>query len=180
MAPRTWVALAAIVLVVPLAQAADTTDTRLLSMPAVSARHIAFVYAADLWVADRDGKNPRRLTSDIGVESDPAFSPDGSLLAFSAQYDGNTDVFTIPVTGGTPKRLTYHPAVDVVRGFTPDGQSVLFSSPRHVFSIRHQQLFTVPLDGGMPTQLPIPWGFEAAYSPDGQYIAYCPVRDAPP
>lgn len=153
-------------------------DTRLLSMPAVSAKKIAFVYGEDLWTADRDGKNAKRLTSDLGVESYPVFSPDGSLIAFSAQYDGNTDVFTIPVDGGTPLRLTYHPGVDIVRGFTPDGKHILFNSPRHVFSGRHSQLFTVPLEGGMPTQLPIPWGFEACFSPDNKYIAYTPVRDA--
>ncbi|MFM7150416.1 MAG: peptidase S41, partial [Gemmataceae bacterium] len=118
------------------------------------------------------------MTSDLGLESHPIFSPDGSILAFSAQYDGNTDVYTIPVSGGSPKRLTYHPGQDVVRGFTPDGKSILFSSPRHVFSTRHSQLFTVPISGGMPTQLPIPWGFEASYSPDGEFIAYTPVRDA--
>jgi tricorn protease len=156
----------------------DPTDTRLLTMPAVSAKNIAFVYAEDLWVADLDGKNPRRLTSDIGVESNPVFSPDGQIIAFSAQYDGNTDVYTIPLAGGTPTRLTTHPAADTVRGFTPDGKSVLFSSPRNVYSNRYSQLFTVPLTGGMPTQLPIPWGFEAAYSPDGDFIAYTPVRDA--
>src|SRR5436309_5523237 len=84
----------------------DIHDTRLLSQPAVSARHVAFIYADDLWVADLDGQNVRRLTSDIGVESHPVFSPDGKLIAFSAQYDGNTDVFTIPVDGGPPTRLT--------------------------------------------------------------------------
>ena len=156
----------------------DPTDTRLLTMPAVSAKNIAFIYAEDLWVADADGKNPKRLTTDLGLESYPVFSPDGQTIAFSAQYDGNTDVYTIPLAGGTPTRLTSHPATDTVRGFTPDGKSVLFSSPRHVYSNRYQQLFTVPLTGGMPTQLPIPWGFEAAYSPDGEYVAYTPVRDA--
>ncbi|HMP58843.1 MAG TPA: PDZ domain-containing protein [Gemmatales bacterium] len=156
----------------------ENGDTRLMSMPAIGPKHIAFVYSEDLWIANRDGSNPRRLTSDIGVESHPVFSPDGSTLAFSAQYDGNTDVFTIPVEGGTPKRLTTHPTADVVRGFTPDGKAILFSSNRHVYSSRHSQLFTVPLDGGMPTQLPIPWGFEASFSPDGEYIAYTPVRDA--
>src|SRR5262245_29715268 len=173
--------LTTIGLLVPVAAASaqpDPTDTRLLSMPAVSAKNIAFVYAEDLWVADIDGKNPRRLTSDLGVESNPVFSPDGQIIAFSAQYDGNTDVYTIPVTGGSPTRLTAHPGPDTVRGFTPDGKSVLFNSPRHVYSTRHQQLFTVPLSGGMPTQLPIPWGFEASYSPDGDFIAYTPVRDA--
>ncbi len=178
MAARTLATLLALLILTPLGFAVDPNDTRLLSMPAISAKHIAFVYADDLWIADRDGKNPRRLTSDIGVETYPCFSPDGGLIAFSAQYEGNTDVYTIPVTGGVPKRLTYHPGADIVRGFTPDGQAILFNSNRYVFSNRHSQLFTVPLEGGMPTQLPIPWGFEAAYSPDGQYIAYCPVRDA--
>jgi tricorn protease len=172
--------LAAIAVLIGLAQVQadpDTNDTRLLSQPAISAKNIAFIYSEDLWVADQDGKNPKRLTSDIGVESNPVFSPDGQTIAFSAQYDGNTDVYTIPVTGGTPTRLTWHPGPDTVRGFTPDGK-VLFSSNRNVYSNRHQQLFTVDLKGGMPTQLPIPWGFEACYSPDGEYIAYTPVRDA--
>ncbi len=169
--------LAALTLAAPPSRAAD--DVRLLSMPAISAKAIAFVYGEDLWTADPDGKNPRRLTSDLGVETNPSFSPDGSVIAFSAQYDGNTDVYTIPVTGGTPARLTTHPTADVVRGFAPTGE-VLFMSNRHAFSSRHAQLFTVPLTGGMPTQLPIPWGFEACYSPDGKHIAYTPVRDATP
>ena len=176
MLPYFLLALAGTALLDLPASAGD--DTRLLSMPAVSAKAIAFVYGEDLWTADLDGKNPRRLTSDLGVESNPCFSPDGSLLAFSAQYDGNTDVYTMPAGGGTPTRLTSHPSPDVVRGFTPDGKSVLFMSNRNVYSGRHAQLFTVPLTGGMPTQLPIPWGFEASYSPDGKYIAYTPLRDA--
>ncbi len=174
-------ALLAVGLFAPFATAnaqPDATDTRLLSMPAVSAKNIAFVYAEDLWVANIDGKNPRRLTTDLGLESNPVFTSDGQTIAFSAQYDGNTDVYTIPLAGGTPTRLTSHPSPDTVRGFTPDGKGVLFSSARHVYSTRYQQLFTVPLTGGMPTQLPIPWGFEAAYSPDGDFIAYTPVRDA--
>src|SRR5262249_2774771 len=154
-----------------------TPDTRLLTMPPISGARIAFVYADDLWVADRDGKNARRITSDIGLESNPVFSPDGQTIAFSAQYDGNVDVYTIPAQGGTPTRLTWHPGADVVRCFTPDGKSVLFSSARSVANNRHTQLYTVPLTGGMPTQLPIPYGFEACYSPDGKYIAYSPIRD---
>jgi tricorn protease len=152
-------------------------DTRLLTQPALSARHVAFIYADDLWIADLDGRNVRRMTSDIGIESNPVFSPDGNTLAFSAEYDGNTDVFTIPVTGGAPTRLTAHPGPDLVRGFTPDGKAVLFSSPRHVFTRRYTQLFTVPLEGGMPTQLPIPNGVEACYSPDGRHVAYTPLSD---
>src|SRR6478736_9156607 len=93
----------------------DVTDTKLLAQPAVGKDHIAFAYADDLWIADLDGSNVRRLTSDIGVEMNPVFSPDGQTIAFSGQYDGNLDVYTIPVAGGTPKRLTTHPGPDVVR-----------------------------------------------------------------
>jgi tricorn protease len=155
----------------------DIRDTRLLSQPAVSAKHVAFIYADDLWIADIDGKNARRLTSDIGIESHPCFSPDGKIIAFSAQYDGNTDVYTIPTEGGAPTRLTWHPGADIVRGFAPDGQAVLFSSPRQSFTNRHTQLYTVPLKGGMATKLPIPNGVQASYSPDGAYIAYTPLGD---
>ena len=153
----------------------NTKDTRMLSQPAISSNHIAFIYAEDLWVANLDGSQPRRLTVDEGVESNPMISPDGSLIAFSAQYDGNTDVFLVPVEGGVPSRLTWHPASDFVRGFTPDGKGVLFASQRAVFTNRYAQLFTVPVAGGFPTQLEIPNAWRAAYSPDGKSMAYTPI-----
>lgn len=153
-------------------------DTRMLTQPAVSADHIAFIYAEDLWVANPDGSEPRRLTVDEGIESSPAFSPDGKLIAFSAQYDGNTDVYIIPVEGGVPKRLTWHPGADLVRGFSPDGKSVLFASQRNSFTNRYAQLFSVAITGGPASQLEIPNAFYANYSPDGKYMAYTPVPDA--
>lgn len=158
--------------------AIDPTDTRMLAQPAISAKHIAFVYAEDLWIANLDGTNPRRLTVDEGYESNPFFSPDGKTIAFNGEYDGNVDVFIVPVEGGIPKRLTWHPSADIVRGFTPDGKAVLFSSPRAVFTGRYTQLFTVPISGGMPTQLDIPNATWAAYSPDGKQMAYNPLSDA--
>ena len=82
--------------------AVDTADTKMLTRPAVSAERIAFVYANDIWTADLEGRNVRRLTSDVGAETMPSFSPDGSLIAFSGQYDGNTDVFVVPAGGGVP------------------------------------------------------------------------------
>ncbi len=156
----------------------NTTDTRMLSEPAVSAKHLAFAYAGDLWVANLDGSNVRRLTSDIGEESSPVFSPDGKLIAFNAQYEGNTDVYVVPVEGGVPKRLTFHPGPDLVQAFTPDGKSVLFTSARAVFTGRYRQLFTVPIEGGVETQLEIPHGAKATYSPDGKRIAYNPIAPA--
>jgi tricorn protease len=156
----------------------DPANTRMLSQPAVSAKNIAFIYAEDLWVAGSDGSSPRRMTVDRGIESNPVISPDGNHIAFSAQYDGNTDVFIVPVTGGVPQRLTWHPGADIVKGFTPDGKSVLFSSRRAAFNNRFTQLFTVPFDGGFPTQLEIPNAFHANYSPDGKAMAFTPLAEA--
>jgi tricorn protease len=155
--------------------AVNTLDTRMMHQPAISASHIAFIYANDLWVANADGSNARRLTSDAGIESGPHFSPDGRIIAFNAEYDGNTDVFTIPVEGGIPQRLTWHPSADMVRGFTPDGKAILFASPREDFSMRYLQLYTVPVTGGFPTKLVIPNAHQAAYSPDGRKMAYTPL-----
>ena len=160
------------------ALAVDTTDTRLLSQPALSASHLAFVYAGDLYVSDVDGRNVRRLTSDEGIERAPAFSPDGTQIAFSAEYDGNVDVFVVPVTGGLPRRLTWHPGADVVQGFTPDGAQVLFTTPRAVFTTRYTQLYTVPVVGGVERALPIPNASRGSYSPDGSRIAYNPLNPA--
>src|SRR5713101_517997 len=155
--------------------APDIRDTRMLSEPAVSSTKIAFIYAGDLWTADLDGGNVRRITSDVGVESSPSFSPDGKWIAFSAQYEGNTDVYVVSAEGGVPKRLTWHPGADIAQGFTPDGKSVLFTSPRAVFSGRFTQLFTVPVEGGPEERLPIPNANRAAFSPDGKRIAYNPL-----
>ena len=160
------------------AGAQDATGTLMLAQPAVSADRIAFSYAGDLWTAGIDGSSPRRLTSHAGVEFNPRFSPDGEWIAFSGEYDGNTDVFLVPAEGGVPARLTWHPGADVVQSFTPDGSAVLFSSGRNAYTGRHQQLFTVATSGGHPEQLPIPHAFKAAYSPDGAKIAYTPLYEA--
>jgi tricorn protease len=160
-----------------LAGAINVTDTRMLTQPAISKSNIAFVYAGDLWVASLDGKNVRRLTSAQGV-SNPAFSPDGTMLAFTAQYEGNADVYVVPVAGGVPTRLTWHPGRDAVQGFTPDGAAVLFTSGRATFTGAHTRLYTVPVKGGFPTELEIPNANMAAYSPDGKRLAYNPLPQA--
>ena len=157
---------------------ANGADTRMLAQPAVSATHVAFVYAGDLWCARLDGSDVRRLTTSEGPVSNPAFSPDGRSLAFSAQYAGNTDVYLVGIDGGAPTRLTWHPGADLVQGFTPDGRNVVFTSPRAVYTARYTQLFTVPVSGGVETALSIPNAARASYSPDGHRIAYDPL--APP
>ncbi|HKS05365.1 MAG TPA: PDZ domain-containing protein [Gemmatimonadaceae bacterium] len=168
-----------LVLLLPsIAGAQSTTDTRLLSQPAVSATHVAFAYAGDLWSSKLDGTGVVRLTTADGDESGPTFSPDGSLIAFTGNYDGNSDVYVVPVGGGTPRRLTWHPGVDATQGFSPDGKTVLFASTRHATPTRNVQLFAVSIDGGAETQLPIPTAAQATYSPDGARIAYNPLPRA--
>jgi len=158
--------------------AIDVSDTRMLSDPAVSSERVAFAYANDLWTARLDGSNVRRLTSHPGIEAAPRFSPDGSLVAFTGRYEGNTDVYVVPAGGGEPKRLTWHPGNDLVLGFTPDGQSVLFASQRELHTTRFQQLFTVPIGGGAVSKLPVPSASKASFSPDGKTLAYVPLREA--
>jgi tricorn protease len=163
----------------------DTSDTRLLYSPTVSRDHVAFLYAGDLWVCDLDGRNVRRLTSDPGVERNPAFSPDGRTIAYSAQYDAASpgygieaaSIYTVPVTGGEPTRLTWHPGWDIVRGWTPDGKAVLFSSWREVAMGDETPLLTVPAAGGVVSRLPVPYGQQASWSPDGTRLAYMPLYD---
>ena len=158
--------------------AIDATNTRLVSDPAPGIDRIAFAYANDLWMAALDGSGVRRLTVHPGVESGPQLSPDGTLVAFTGRYEGNTDVYVVPAVGGVPQRLTWHPGSDVALGFTPDGKSVLFASAREVYTGRFTQLFTVPVTGGYPTKLPIPNASKAAIAPDGRTIAYVPLQEA--
>ncbi len=147
----------------------------LLRNPSVNQSSIAFLYADDVWTVARTGGRATRLTATGAVEAGPFFSPDGTRIAFTEHRAGGNDVYTVSATGGIPRRVTWHPDGSRVVGWTPDGTSVLIStsitSPRHF-----NRLYTVKADGsGMPQQLPLPQGFEGAYSPDGQSIAYEPI-----
>jgi tricorn protease len=146
----------------------------LLQKPAMNKAQIVFTYAGDLWSVPRQGGAATRLTAGAGVETEAAFSPDGNTLAFTGQYDGNTDVFTVPAAGGVPRRVTYHPDADRVVGWTPDGKRILFRSTRESYS-RYVQLFTVSPEGGLPDALPLPMAAAGAYSPDGKRMVYAPL-----
>src|SRR5581483_9772510 len=156
---------------------AEVNSPLLLQKPAINRTHVAFVYGDDLWTVDRQGGDARKLTSGVGLETDPVFSPDGTHIAFTGEYEGNVDVYVVPSAGGVPRRLTYHPGVDQVVGWTPDGKNVLFRSLRNSFS-RVSRLFTIPIEGGFPTELPLPKAYSGSYSPDGTHMAYVPVPPA--
>lgn len=147
----------------------------LLQRPAMNADQIVFAFAGDLWTVPRTGGSAERLTTGVGIETDPVFSPDGSQIAFTGEYDGNTDVFVVPATGGVPKRLTYHPGVDSAVGWTSDGKNVIFRSGRESNSARYMRLFTVSAEGGLPKALPLPMAYSGSYSADGKRFAYSPT-----
>jgi tricorn protease len=157
---------------------ASSNKPLLMRNPTLSRTHVVFAYAGDLWIVPRDGGEASRLTSGIGVETTPRFSPDGSTVAFTGEYDGNVDVYTVPASGGTPKRLTSHPGNDVVADWAPDGKHVLFVSQRTSYSRRFARLFTIAIDGVFPSEVPLPMGYEGAYSPDGASLAYVPIPRA--
>src|SRR5882672_3744563 len=150
-------------------------DARMLRYPDVSAGQIAFVYAGDIWVVPKTGGSALRLSSPRGEETFPRFSPDGSQIAFSGNYDGNTDIYVIPSNGGLPRRLTYHGAPDRMVNWFPDGKSLLFAPSRTSEKDRFNQLYKMPVTGGFPEKLPVPYGEFGAISPDGKTLAYIPI-----
>jgi tricorn protease len=170
---RVCLCLAAIGLVTIPAYA--QIDARMLRQPTVSKNQIAFVYAGDIWLVAKDGGSAFKLTSSPGEESFPRFSPDGTKVAFSASYDGNQDVYVMPSAGGEPVRLTHHPMADRVVGWTPDGRGVLFAAARESGRQRYNQFYTVPVTGGLPEKLVVPYGEFGTYSPDARQFAYMPM-----
>jgi tricorn protease len=153
--------------------------TMLLRQPTLSSESIVFVYANDLWKVPLSGGNAKRLTTYEGYESSPHFSDDGNWIAFSAEYDGNTDVYIISSEGGTPKRLTYHPGADIVQGWTPSGE-ILFRTGRKSHPTKTSQLYSISTEGSFPKPLV---DIRAAYgdvSSDGKYLAYTPITSWDP
>ncbi len=174
---RRGLAVVALALTTALVAAPALADgTRLLRHPAVSADHIVFSYGQDLWIVGREGGDARRLTSFPGREMQPAFSPDGRTVAFSGEYDGNVDVYSVPATGGEPTRLTWHPGADAVLGFTNGGTQVLFVSGRDTAPVPYGRLWSVPLTGGMPEAHPYPRVYKGSFSESGRDFAYQPIR----
>ena len=150
---------------------ARAQGTRFLQQPDVGRDRIVFVYANDIWTVGRDGGDATRLTTSEGAETRPTLSPDGRWIAFSGQYDGNTDVYVIPAEGGQPERLTWHPLADVVQGWTPEG-AVIFQSQRENVPTRTSRFYEVPRVGGLPKPLAVPSAVLGELSADGAYLAY--------
>ncbi|MCU0633279.1 MAG: PDZ domain-containing protein [Gemmatimonadaceae bacterium] len=156
-----------------LVSAQEPSPTLLLRQPTISAAHIAFAYANNIWIVDRAGGVARRLTSFQGATSDPRLSPDGQWVAFSSSNGGNADVYVLPIAGGEPRRLTWHPGADLTTGWTPDSKRIVFTSARASDAPGGAfRFWTVGVDGGPETAMPIPRAFQGHISPDGKYLAY--------
>lgn len=160
-------------------------NTKLLRFPDIHGNRIAFVWAGDIWVTSDNGGAASRLTSHPGLEMFPKFSPDGGLIAFTGQYDGDEQVYVVPSGGGEPQRLTSYPTKGPlpshlgsdhqVFGWTPDGLAVLFRSSRQFWTPLDSRLYTVPLTKEPPEPLEIPVAASGAISPDGHRIVYSPL-----
>ena len=157
----------------PVAAEKTAGQTMMLRTPTVSATQIAFAYAQNIWIVPRAGGEARRLTSFQGQASNPRFSPDGKMVAFSGEYAGNLDVYVVSAEGGEPKRLTWHPGPDMVEGWTPDGKSIVFSSGRATWAPSPAPRFwTVPAAGGTEEVMALPRAYQGRISPDGSKVAY--------
>lgn len=163
-----------------LLMAAD--EARLLRFPATNGNEIVFSYAGDLYKVPATGGEAQRLTSHVGYEMFPRFSPDGKTIAFTGQYDGNTEVFTMPSTGGEPLRVTYTATNkrddlgdrmgpnNIVMTWTPDGNRIVYRN--RISDSFSGKLFTVDKEGGLSDVIPLPEGGFCSYSPDGKQLAY--------
>jgi tricorn protease len=158
-------------------------ETRLLRFPAIHGDRIVFSYAGDLYSVPSSGGIARRLTSDQGYEMFARFSPDGAAIAFTGQYDGNTEVYLMPAEGGVPKRLTFTATLgrdDVSDRMGPnnivmawrDNGTIVYRSRMHEANDFKGMLFAVSRDGGDSGQLPLPRGGFCSFSADGKTMVY--------
>ncbi len=160
----------------------EMPEGRLMRFPDVYKDKVVFSYAGDLWLTTTSGGIARRITTSPGLELFPKFSPDGKWIAFTAQYDGNFNVYVMPSEGGQPRQLTYLPDIgkiparmgpnNEVISWYPDSKRILFLSRRSTFNTWFGQLYTVSIDGGLPVQFPLPKGGLTSFSPDGTKIVY--------
>lgn len=158
------------------------TQARLLRFPATNGKDVVFSYAGDLWTVPIQGGQASRLTSHIGYEMFARYSPDGKTIAFTGEYDGNREVYSIPAWGGEPVRLTYTSTNErddlgdrmgpnnMVMTWTPDGKKVVYRN--RISESFDGKLWTISKDGGMPELIPLPEGGWCSYSPDGSKMAY--------
>jgi tricorn protease len=159
-------------------------EARLLRFPAIYENQIVFTYAGDLYTVNSEGGIARKLTNHAGYEMFARFSPDGKTIAFTGQYDGNTEVYIMNSQGGIPKRLTFTATLNrddvadrmgpnnIVLGWKHDNNTIVFRSRKKSFNAFNGSLYTVNIDGSLPEELTVPRGGFCSFSPDDQKMAY--------
>ncbi len=162
-----------------------SAQTKLLRFPDICNDRIVFTYGGDLWTVPAQGGTAIRLTAGPGLQESAKFSPDCAQIAFTGQYSGEDQVYTMPANGGVPTQLTYYPALgplpqrwgfdNQVYGWTPDGARVLFRSYIDSFALAQPRVYTIGRDGGLPEALPMPISGVGAFSPDGKQLVYSPL-----
>ena len=152
------------------AERGDSAPQGYYRFPAINGDVIVFTAEGDLWRVGVNGGVAQRLTSHPGEESRAAFSPDGNRLAFSAQYEGPLEVYTMPVEGGLPTRRTFEGGAALVVGWTPDGK-VLYTT-HHFSTLPDWQLASIDLGTGMTKALPLSQASEGVLDPEGKVVYF--------
>jgi Tol biopolymer transport system component len=116
----------------------------------------------------------RRATTDTALATDPAFSPDGSRIAFASTKDGNFEIYVMDADGTNPVRVTTDPQADGRPVFTADGSALVFQSQR----TGKLAIYTAALDGsGVKALTTDSVSQTPTVSPDGGTVAYSSVRN---
>lgn len=147
----------------------EPSAMRLLRFPDVHKETVVFTYAGDLWTSSTKGGLARRITSHPGTEQRAKISPDGKWIAFTGEYDGNPDLFVMPIEGGEPTRLTYEPSPEFVADWTPDGKIAYKTPYGNEFVAR---LWTIDPKGGMGKPTMVKEFGDGSFSPDGSVLTY--------
>lgn len=160
-----------VALLVFLTSSSLIAKTPLLRFPDVYGNTVVFVAGEDIWKAPLSGGVAVRLTFNDGQEDYPKFSPDGQLIAFTGEYDGNADVYVMDPNGGNITRVTYHPGYDMVVGWNATNNKIIFSSRRNSTS-RYTKLFMISPDGTGLEEMIMYDASQGSFSPDGTKIAF--------
>lgn len=181
---KKYLVFLSVILLLVASLSLASEEARLLRFPAIHGDQIVFTYAGDLYAVSASGGVARKLTNHVGMELFPRFSHDGKWIAFTAQYDGNTEVYLMPAEGGIPKRLTYTATLgrddvsdrmgpnNIVMGWKHNNKEIVFRSRMKSYNSFNGELFLVSADGNLPEQIPVPRGGFCSFSSDDQKMAY--------